>query len=154
MLDSFWRRWREFIADLFRPLYESEFSRELWDSAGEIPGFTRGAMMRSANLSVSQNMRFGIFAVIGLKYAHRAARTTMPRELLLMEEISFAFNGVWRRASEGRQVPSIHVERTVQTLSNYFEYLGEDRDPGDIRKMVEEYIREEQRDYHDAKESS
>jgi hypothetical protein len=131
------------IADLLRPWHDNGLPEELQFGEIEAEGFVREAMHRAAGFSVEGGFAFGIFQVIGLEYAARAARAWRPRELLLMEDVSLAFQGVWSRAMKGFSVPPIHIERTVLTLSRYLDYIGQPRDPEQIREAIEQFIQEE-----------
>jgi hypothetical protein len=60
-----------------------------------------------------------------------------------MEDVSLAFDGVWRRSSKGEFVGLIHINRTVEVLYNYLEYVGKLRSREELRKLIDLYIEED-----------
>ena len=57
-----------------------------------------------------------------------------------MEDMSLAFDGIWRRLADGIYVPPLHVERMVEICRKNFEFLGIDVGREDLRRQVEAYI--------------
>src|SRR5260221_5029860 len=104
------------IVSLLRPWHDNGLSDDLQFVEIEGEFFVRGAMLRAAKLSVAVDIAFGIFDMIGKEFAQRAARAWRPTELLLMEDVSLAYNGIWTRLAKCLPVPSLHVQRTVETL--------------------------------------
>lgn len=106
----------EKLTDLYRPWYHNGLPEEL--SFGEIEawGFVRGAMERAARGAVKLNLKLGVFEVIGTEYARRAARAWWPRERLLMEDVSFAFQLRSTLSGSTKLLPKSHGVRNGPTL--------------------------------------
>ncbi len=132
----------ERLTDLFRPWHDNRLPEEL--AFGEIVswGFIRGGMARTARLAVDLDVDFGVFAIIGIECAPRAASAWRPRERLLMEDISCAFSPLSRRVTAREFVPPIHQERLVFLLGEYFAYIGAPRPETELRAALERYIEE------------
>jgi hypothetical protein len=130
------------LTDLFRPWHVDGLPEEL--AFGEIEGwwFIRGAMGRAAFLASRSDIAFGVFGVIGIEYARRAARAWWPPERLLMEDVSCAFAPVANRAGAGIPVPQLQIDRLVFVLGRYLEYVGPPWPEEEIHAAVERYIRE------------
>jgi hypothetical protein len=135
------------IASQLRPLHDNGLPEELQYGEIEYEDYIRGEMLRTAHLSHGVDVAFGIFQLIGLQYARRADRAWRPRELLLMEDVSLAYSGVWRRLDKGQAVPPIHVDRTVEALFRYFQYLGEERSREELRELIDQHIQRELADW-------
>lgn len=134
------------ITDLFRPWYDPGLPDEL--AFGEIKHWwiIGGAMGRAARMAVSLDIEFGVFGIIGIECAHRAARAWLPRERLLMEYISFAYEPISSRARLGQWVPQIHKDRLVFLLDRYLAYVGKPREEEHLREALERLIAEFPRD--------
>ena len=136
----------EKLADLFRPWHEDGLPEESAFGEVEAWGFVRGGMERWAQTSVRLNVPFGVFGVIGIEHARRAARAWRPRERLLMEDVSCAFLPVWTSAAKGQPVPEILIGRLVFLLARYLAYVGPAWPEERIREAIERFIRECPRD--------
>ena len=101
----------------------------------------RDYMLRMARLSVASDVPMGIFGLIGIEFAYRAVRAWRPKELHLMEDMSLAFDGIWRRLAEGISVPPLHVERMVEVWRRYSVYLGVDVSREELQRQLEGYIK-------------
>lgn len=66
--------------DLCRPFHDNGLPPDLQAEDIESYGFARGAMHRAARLSHSMNIEFGVFQIIGQKFARRAAKAWRPFE--------------------------------------------------------------------------
>src|SRR5438105_14541297 len=86
--------------------------------------FQREKMLRLARLATNCETASGIFDLIGLQYARRAARTWRPRGLLLMEDLSLAFEMVEHQRNRGILVEDDDVERLVELLYAFFPFVG------------------------------
>jgi hypothetical protein len=139
----------EKLTDLFRPWHDHGLPEGLAFGEIEAWGFVRGAMGRAARLAVSLGVPFGVFGVIGIKYARRAAGAWWPRERLLMEDVSCAFQPVATRAGAGQFVPPLQIDRLVFVLSRYLEYVGSPWAEEQLRDAVKRYILEYARDLPD-----
>ncbi len=139
----------EKLTDLYRPWYDDGLPEEL--AFGEIEGwgFVRGSMARAARMAVGLGVAFGVFGVIGIGYARRAARAWWPRERLLMEDVSCAFQPVISRAGAGRPVPQIHKDRLAFVLGRYLAYIGSPWPEERLREAIERFIAECPRDAPD-----
>jgi len=139
----------EKITDLLRPFYEDGLPEEL--SFGDIEswGFVRGSMNRAARLAVSQKVDFGVFGVLGIGYARRAARVWWPKERMLMEEVSCAFQPIQSRAGAGQMVPQIQRDRLMFVLARYLAYIGSPWDEEQLREAVDQFIRQAPRNKSD-----
>src|SRR5262245_13301075 len=104
--------------------------------------FARGEMLRCARLSESCRVAFGIFQVIGLKYARHAAKTRRSQELRLMEDISLAFQRVESQRRRGVVVQPEYTRGLVKSLTRYFECIGEAVVAAQIDEMVIRYVRD------------
>jgi hypothetical protein len=136
----------EKLTDIFRPWHDDCLPEEL--AFGEIEAwvFVRGAMRRAAKLAVSLNVPFGVFEVIGIDYARRAAQAWWPKERLLMEDVSCAFKPVNERARAGHQVAQLLIDRLVFLLSRYLDYAGSPWEEEQLRAALEQFIKETPRD--------
>lgn len=97
-------------------------------------------MGRAARLSEGLNVPFGVFDVIGIEYAPRAARAWWPTERLLMEDVSCAFQPVWTRAGAGRPVPQLQIDRLVHVLDRYLVHVGSPWAEDQLREAVARFI--------------
>jgi hypothetical protein len=93
-------------------------------------------------MAVSLSVPFGVFRVIGIGYAARAASAWWPTERLLMEDVSCGFHPVETRAGTGHSVPPILIDRLVFLLARYLTYIGSPWPEGKLREGVEQFIRE------------
>ena len=130
------------LTDLFRPWYDDGLPEELAFGEIEAWGFVRGGMGRAAFLALGSDVAFGVFGVIGIEYARRAARAWWPPERLLMENVSCAFAPVATRAGAGRLVPQLQIDRLVFVLGRYLAYVGSPWSEEEIHAAVKRYIRE------------
>lgn len=104
-------------------------------------GFVREAMMRAAGLSASMNMRFGIFELLGEEFAKRASRAWWPPEVLLMEDISLAFEVVEHQRRMGLKINPIDVRRLEWLVGQYFQRLNVPRSREDVVQLIDVYLR-------------
>ena len=132
----------EKLTDLFRPWHHDRLPAELAFGEIEAWGFVRGSMSRSARMAASLDVEFGVFAIIGIGYARRAAREWWPTERLLMEDVSCAFQLVRRRAGAGERVPQIQIERLAFLLSRYLASVGSPWKEEDLRDAIDRFIRD------------
>jgi hypothetical protein len=132
----------EKLTDLFRPWLDDGLSEELEFGEIQLWGFVRGAMRRTARMAVDLDVAFGVFGIIGIAYARRAARAWWPKERLLMEEVSCAFQPILTRACAGHLVPQIHIDRLVFLLSRYLDYVGSPWGTDQLREAIDQFIRE------------
>src|SRR5665213_3444866 len=95
------RRFFLWLADQLRPLHNDRLGEELQIPPGSCSVFDREDMQRMARMSFSLQITFGVFELLGLRYAKRAARAWRPRELFLMEDISMAFKLVEDQRERG-----------------------------------------------------
>jgi hypothetical protein len=140
----------EWLADkltaLFRPWHNDGLPEEL--AFGEIVGwvFVRGSMTRAARLAVEFDVPFGVFGIIGIAYARRAARAWWPKERLLMEDVSCAFQPIADRACRGQPISALLIDRLVFVLGRYLRYVGPTWPEEELREAMERYIREAPRE--------
>jgi hypothetical protein len=135
----------EKLTDLYRPWHDDRLPEELAFGEFEAWGFIRGSMARAARLDVA----FGVFAVIGVGYTRRAARAWWPRERLLMEDVSCAFQLFSSRAGAGHPVPQIHKDRLAFVLGRYLAYIGSPWPEEQLHEAIERFIAECPRDAHE-----
>lgn len=137
----------EKLTDLFRFFHDDKLPVEL--AFGEIKswGFVRGSMERAARLSAGRDVPFGVFNIIGIEHAPRAARTRWPKERLLMEDVSCAFQPIENRASSGRFVSQFLIDRLVFLTARYLAYI---RDPWSQEQLYEAVARFIESQQHDA----
>ncbi len=136
----------ERLTDLFRPWHDDGLPEELAFGEIETWALVRGSMRRFAQFAVDFEMPCGVFGIIGLEYARRAARAWWPKERLLMEDVSCAFQPLIDRMVDGRWVPQFHIDRLVIVLSQYLAYVGSAWPEEELRAAVARYIREAPRD--------
>src|SRR3954454_7980375 len=110
----------DWLTEKLRPLYRTRLPEELRQPEIPLAVFHRGAMKRAASLAVSAQVPFGIFRVIGLRHAAKAARVWRPRHRVLMEEISLAYYLVDQQRARCILVEPQHVDRLVELLFLYF----------------------------------
>lgn len=139
----------EKLTDLYRPWYDDGLPEELVFGDIEAWGFVRGAMTRAARMAVGLDVAFGVFGVIGIGYARRAARAWWPRERLLMEDVSCAFQPISSRAGAGQPVPQIHKDRLAFVLGRYLAHTGSPWPEEQLREAIERFIAECPRDAPD-----
>jgi hypothetical protein len=130
------------LTNLLRPWHDNKLPRALAFEDIEAYRFTWGAMERAAKLSVNMNMEFGVFGVIGIKYASRASRAWWPFERLLMEDVSCAFLPVSTLASKDQPVPGRDKDRLVFLLDQYLADIGSPWPKKQIASVVDKFIRE------------
>ena len=136
----------EKLTDLLRPWHDDGLPEELAFGEIEAWNFVRLLMRRNAQLSVSLNLKLGVFGIIGLKYARRAARAWWPTERLLMEDVSCAFQPIQARAGSGHPTPQLLIDRLVFLLARYLAYVGSPRPEEQLREAVARFLRDYPRD--------
>lgn len=104
--------------------------------------FTREATLRAARMTTSLDVPFGIFKLIGPEHAPRAARAWRPRALLLMQDLSLAFDAVEHWRHRGIVVPEDDCERLIHLLRTFFPLIGVKRSEKQVRELVERYLAE------------
>ncbi len=136
----------EKLTALFRPWHHDGLPEEL--AFGEIEAwvFVRGMMDRHARMAVKCHVPFGVFGIIGLEYADRAVRAWLPKERLLMEDVSCAFQPVQARAGSGHPVPQLLIDRLVFLLARYLAHVGAPWSEEQLRERVEQFLRDYPRD--------
>lgn len=136
----------EKLTDLYRPWYHDGLPEDM--AFGDIVGrrFVCGMMERTARMAVAVDVAFGVFGVIGIEYASRAARVCWPRERLLMENVSCAFEPIWDRATRGQIVTQFHKDRLTFVLGGYLAYIGSAWPEARLREAIEQFIAECPRD--------
>ena len=130
------KRFFYWLANCLRPWRDDGLPDELRMPENTNWFFHKDAMKRSAALSQSERMEFGIFKILGLAYAERAQNAWQPRELLIMEDLSLAFFEVEDRAFRGIHVPDIHIDRLVCVLQRYYDYVGDSQSEETVRAKV------------------
>ncbi len=128
------------VADLFRPWHDNGLPEELQFSENESPWAARGYMKRMAQMSAALNIAFGVIDVIGMQHADVVINAWRPRHLLLMDDVSFSWTFVEDRCARDLPVPEIHIMRSVATICNYLDYVGDPADPKIIRERIETYV--------------
>lgn len=130
----------EKLTDLYRPWYHDGLPEGL--EFGEIHAwrFARGSMTRSARMAVAMDITFGIFRLLGIEYAQRAAQAWRPHERLLMEDLSCAFQPIWDRAAADQSVPRIHKDRLAFLLIRYLAYVKTPWPQEQIDDAIERFI--------------
>jgi|GEM_PF-3711998 len=136
----------EKLTDLLRPWHDDGLPEELAFGEIEAWGFVRGAMERYAKMAVACDVAFGVFGIIGIEYARRAARAWWPKERLLMEDVSCAFLPVQERAGAAHPVPQIHLDRLTLLLARYLAYVGPAWPEEQLREAIARYLRDHPRD--------
>ena len=68
----------EKLTDLFRPWHDNGLPEDLGFGAIDASLYVRESMKRFAWLSAQETMAFGVFEIIGMQYAPRAARAWWP----------------------------------------------------------------------------
>lgn len=111
--------------------------------------YTRSHIFRTASLSISQNMEFGVFEILGHKLAKRVAAVSDPEERELLEYLSATYYQVYECASEGKPVPHHRVDRASRAIAQNYQFLGRDDEALDeqmashIRSLNELAVEEE-----------
>jgi hypothetical protein len=136
------RGFLNWVTEKLRPLYGSCLPEELRLPEMPMAVFHRGAMERYASLAVSAQVPFGIFRVIGLKHAAKAAGAWRPRHRFLMEELSLAYYLVEQQRQRCILVEPQHVDRFVELLFQYFRYVGEPVPKTEVYATVMRYLEE------------
>jgi hypothetical protein len=130
----------EKLADLFRAWHSNGLPAELAFGEIEAWNFVRGAMERAAYMAVKCGVPFGVFGVIGIEYAPRAARAWWPKERLLMEDVSCAFQPIQTRAGSGHPVPQLLIDRFVFLSARYLAYIGSPWPEDRLRQAVAQFL--------------
>lgn len=130
------------VADRRRASHDNGLPANLRLSSCSANQFTRQRMLREAGLTADVDVAFGIFKLIGPEHALRAARAWRPRVLLLMEDLSLAFELVERQRKRGILVADDDIERLVHLLHTFFPTIGVNLSEKGVREMVERYLAE------------
>lgn len=136
------QRFSYWIADRRRAGHDNGLPAHLRLSSSRVNRFVRETMLREARLTADLDVAFGIFELIGSKHAPRAARVWRPRGLLLMEDLSLAFEVVERQRQRGIVVADDDIERLVHLLHTFFPTIGVKLSEKGVREMVERYLAE------------
>lgn len=135
----------EKLTDLLRPWHDDGLPEELAVGDIEAWGFVRGAMVRCAKMAAECDVAFGVFDIIGIEYARRAARAWWPKERLLMEDVSCAFFPVQERAGSAHPVPQILLDRLALLQARYLAYVGPAWPEERLRETIARYLRDHPR---------
>lgn len=138
------KRFFSWLVDLLRPWHDNGLPENLRLPDNPYWYWTKGEMQREARLSVSQNMEFGVFQVLGRAYVSKAIKAWRPAELLLMEDVSLCFFEVDDRIVKRIFVAPVHIQRLVEILCRYCRYHQDDQSRESIEKKVTEYIKKMQ----------
>lgn len=130
------------IADWLRALHDNGLPANLRVPTGRANRFVRQAMLREAKSTTSLDMPFGIFKLIGAEYAPRAASAWRPRGLLLMEDLSLAFDAIEYQRHRGIVVAHDDIERLTHLLQAFFPTIGVKLGESKVRELVESYLAE------------
>lgn len=113
------QRFFYWLADRCRESHDNGLPAKLQLSSSRANRFAREEMLRDARMTKRLDVPFGIFQLIGSEHAARAARTVRPKALLLMEDLSLAFDVVERQRHRGIVVADDDIERLVRLLHTY-----------------------------------
>lgn len=138
---------REILASAVRPFHDDGLPDHL--AFGDIEGWgaIRGMMLRAARLTVSTGIDMGVFGVLGIDYARRAARAWWPVERLIMEDISCAYEPVFSRADSDQFIPPMQIERLQLLLHHYLIYIGTPWSDERLQTAIEAFIAETRADH-------
>ncbi len=130
------------LTDLLRPWHDDGLPEEL--AFGEIEAwiFVRGSMARFAWMAVRLDVPFGVFGIIGIEHARRAARAWWPKERLLMEDVSCAYMPVQSRAGSAHAVPQLLIDRLVFLLARYLAYVRSPWSEAQLREAIARFLRD------------
>lgn len=130
------------IADWRRASRDNGLPANLRLSTDHANRFERQAMLRAAKLTTSLDTPFGIFKLIGAERAPRAARVWRPRGLLLMEDLSLAFDAVERQRHRGMVIADDDIDRLMRLLHAFFPTIGVELCESKVAELVERYLDE------------
>ena len=138
---------REFLASVVRPFHDDGLPDHL--AFGDIEGWgaIRGMMLRAARLTVRTGIDMGVFGILGMDYAPRAARACWPVERLIMEDVSCAFEPVFSRADSDQFIPPMQIERLQLLLHRYLSYIGSPWSEARLATAIDSFIAETRADY-------
>jgi hypothetical protein len=135
-------QFREWYTELFRPWHSSCLPEELSLPGERFSRFEAEQMLRNARLGSSTNCEFGVFQILGLDEARRAARIWSPVTRLITWDVSLAFGLVEKQRQSGEIVSNLNVTRLVETLYAYFKSVGRPQTRETLRAKVERFIEE------------
>lgn len=133
---------REWYTALWAPWQTSCLPEELALPDGKYLMFHAERMLRDARLSSGTNCEFGVFQILGLAEAHRAACIWSPATRLITQEVSMAFDLVEKQRTTGEIVSGHNISRLAETLFAYFRSVGRSKTRESLIKQIEKYIEE------------
>lgn len=132
----------EKLTDLLRPWHDDGLPEELAFREIEAWVFVRGSMTRFAKMAVRLDVPFGVFGIIGIEYARRAAWAWWPKERLLMEDVSCAYEPIRSRAGSTHPVPQLLIDRLVLLLARYLAYVRSPWPEAQLREAIARFLRD------------
>jgi hypothetical protein len=135
-------QFREWYTALWAPWQTSCLPEELALPDGKYLLFDAERMLRDADMSAGLNCEFGVFQVLGLDEARRAASIWSPVTRLITHEVSLAFMLVEEQRRTGEIVSGHNIARLVETLYAYFRSVGRPQSRESLQTQVEKYLRE------------
>ena len=133
---------REWYTALWAPWQTSCLPEELALPEGHYLMFDAERMLRDASLSAGTNCSFGVFGILGLDEARRAASVWSPITRLITHEVSLAFDLVEKQRTTGEIVSGHNVARLAETLYAYFRSIGLPRTRESLVEQIQKYVAE------------
>jgi hypothetical protein len=133
---------REWLTDWWRPFHLSclpddlalpEDGATVWDAA---------KMLRDARLGASCDLELGVFQILGVDEARRAACIWSPKARLICEEVALAFRLVERQRLTGEIVSGHNTSRLTEALFAYFTSMGRRKPRDEIRRQIDAFLGE------------
>jgi len=135
-------QFREWYTELYRPWHASCLPEDLSLPGDRFSRFEAEQMLRHASLGDGVNCEFGVFQILELEEARRAAHIWSPATRLITWEVSLAFGLVEKQRQSGEIVSNLNVTRLVETLYAYFKSVGRSKTRESLRAKVERFIDE------------
>lgn len=133
---------REWLTDLWRPWQTSCLPEELALPNERVSVLDANKMLRDARMGATCDLELGVFQILGVDEAHRAAPIWWPPTRLITEEVAIAFGLVEKQRQSGEIVSGHNVTRLVETLHAYFLSVGRPRSRDEISRQIDAFLGE------------
>lgn len=135
-------RFREWYTSIWAQWQTSCLPEELALPEERYLLFHAERMLRDADMSAGLACEFGVFQILGLDEARRAACIWSPITRLITHEVSLAFMLLEKQRQSGEIVSGLNIARLVETLSAYFRSVGRPHSHETLHAQLEKYLRE------------
>lgn len=133
-------QFREWYTSLWAPWQTSCLPEELALPEGRHRLIDAERMLRDADMSAGLDVEFGVFQILGLDEARRAACIWSPIARLITHEASLAFMLIEKQRQGGEIVSGQNIARLVETLHAYFRSMGRPKLRESLQAQIEKYL--------------